>query len=69
MTVKQLCERMKGFIAGELIAVIFTNIGENFSYALHRENEIDYMWQLLVTRDKRRQGIGREAVVIMRNRI
>jgi GNAT superfamily N-acetyltransferase len=70
MTVPQLRERMRGFIAEEYKAVIFTNIGVAVAYALYKENEEEvYLRQLFVTRDKRRQGIGREAVGILRNGI
>ena len=70
MTVLELRERMKGWLAGEYRAVVFASIAEAVAYALYRENATEiYLRQLFVRRDRRRQGIGREAVAILRSGI
>ena len=70
MTVPQLEQRMRGFLAGEYRAVIFEERGEVVAYALYREqpNEI-YLRHLFVVRERRRQGIGRQAVELLRSQI
>ncbi len=70
MTVLQLRERMKGWLAGEYQAVIFLAGAEAVAYALYREDETEiYLRQLFVRRDQRRQGFGQAALRILRTQI
>lgn len=70
MTVLQLEQRMRGFIGGEYQAVIFEQHGEVVAYALYRESlEEIYLRQLFVVRNRRRQGIGRQAVQSLRSQV
>jgi predicted acetyltransferase len=70
MTVPELEQRMKGWLASEYAAVLFENDGEVVAYALYREQpEGIYLRQLFVVRNQRRKGIGREAVKILRSKI
>jgi GNAT superfamily N-acetyltransferase len=59
MSVPELEERMKGWLASEYAAVIFEDRKEIVAYALYREQpEEIYLRHLFVVRDRRRQGIG-----------
>jgi predicted acetyltransferase len=70
MTVPELEQRMKDWLASEYAAVIFENDGEVIAYALYREQpEEIYLRQLFVARNRRRKGAGREAVNILRTKI
>jgi len=70
MTVPQLERRMRDFLAGEYQAVIFEKDGAVVAYALFREQPDEiYLRQLLVVRQKRRQGIGRMAVRLLLSQI
>jgi predicted acetyltransferase len=70
MTVPELEKRMKGWLASEYAAILFENDGEVVAYVLYREQpEEIYLRQLFVMRNRRRNGIGREAVKILRSRI
>jgi predicted acetyltransferase len=70
MTVPELEQRMKGWLASEYAAILFENDGEVVAYVLYREQpEEIYLRQLFVMRNRRRNGIGREAVKILRSRI
>ena len=70
MTVPELEQRMKGWLASECAAVIFENGGENVAYALYREQpEEIYLRQLFVIRNQRRKGIGRKAMEILRSKV
>ena len=67
MTVPELEQRMKGWLASEYAAMLFENDGEVVAYALYREQpEEIYLRQLFVARNRRRKGVGREAVKILR---
>jgi ribosomal protein S18 acetylase RimI-like enzyme len=68
MTVPELERRMREWLAGEYVGAIFEDGGEVVAYALFRERigEI-YLRQLFVVRDRRRQGIGRLVVQILRS--
>ena len=69
MTLSQLRERMKNWISSDYTAVIFED-KEPVAYALFIENETEiYLRQLFVCRSKRRMGIGRQAVHILRHDI
>jgi GNAT superfamily N-acetyltransferase len=70
MTVPELEARMKGWLSGEYQAVIFAEGGEVVAYALYRvgADEI-HLRQLFVVRQRRRQGLGRRAVELLRTEI
>jgi GNAT superfamily N-acetyltransferase len=68
MDVAELEERMRGWLAGEYVGVIFSSNGRPVAYALFRESECEiYLRQFFVCRDVRRQGIGRAAMQILLN--
>jgi len=70
MTAPQLEQRMRDFLAGECRAVIYEDSGEVVAYALFREQpEEIYLRQLFVVRHRRRQGIGRRAMEILRSKV
>lgn len=70
MTVPQLEERMRGFLAGDYRGVIFEHEGEVVAYALYRDHPDEiYLRQLFVLRDRRRRGFGRQAVGFLRSDI
>lgn len=70
MTTPQLEQRMRGFIQGEYRAIIFEEDGEVVAYALYREGKDEvYLRQLFVVRHRRRKGIGRRAVEILRSQV
>lgn len=69
MTVEQLKERMKIWLQAEYQAVIFSG-DEPVAYALYkREEKLIYLRQLFVRRDRRRSGVGRDALTILRQQI
>ena len=70
MTIAQLGERMKGWLSANYKAVIFENAEDPLAYALFLETESEiYLRQMFVRRDKRRSGIGRQAMSILQNDI
>ena len=70
MTIPELEQRMKGWLASEYAAVIFEDSGEVVAYALYREQpEEIYLRQLFVVRNRRRQGIGRQDMEWLRSKI
>lgn len=70
MTVPELEARMRGWLAGEYDAVLFARDAAIVAYALYRaEEEGIYLRHLFVTRERRRQGIGREAIELLMTRI
>jgi steroid delta-isomerase-like uncharacterized protein len=70
MTVPELEQRMRCWLAGEYCGVIYEDNGEVVAYALFRERPADiYLRQLFVVRDRRRQGLGRRAVEILRSQV
>lgn len=70
MTIPQLRDRMQNWLAGEYHAVIFTADSQPVAYALYRENEKEiYLRQLFVSPDRRRQGIGHQAVNLLRTQL
>ncbi len=71
MTVPELEQRMRGWLSsGEYGGVIFEIDGEVAAYALYREQPAEiYLRQLFVARDRRRKGIGRAAMEILRAKI
>jgi GNAT superfamily N-acetyltransferase len=69
MTVPELEQRMREWLAGEYVAVLFEERGEVLAYALYREQpEEIYLRQLFVIRDRRRQGIGGRALQLLRSK-
>ncbi len=69
MTVPELRERMRGWL-GEYNAVLFGPAAAPLAYALYREQaDKIYLRQLFVRRDRRRQGIGRVAMDILRSQV
>ncbi len=70
MTVAELEQRMRGWLASEYNAVIFEQANEVVAYALYRESAAEiYLRQLFVARHQRRKGIGQQAVEILRAKI
>jgi len=70
MTVAQLEQRMRDWLDGEYRAVVYEDNGEVVAYALFQElPEEIYLRQLFVVRHRRRQGVGRRAVEILRSEI
>jgi GNAT superfamily N-acetyltransferase len=70
MTVAELEDRMRGWLTSEYRGVVYEDGGEVIAYALFREQpEEIYLRQLFVVRHRRRQGIGRRAVEILRSRV
>jgi len=70
MTVAELERRMKSWLASEYAAVLFEDGGAVVAYAVYAEQpEKIYLRQLYVVRNRRRQGIGRQAMEILRAKI
>ncbi len=70
MTVPELEQRMRGWISDEYRAIIYEDGCEVVAYALFREQaEEIYLRQLFVVRHRRSQGIGRQAVEVLRSQI
>jgi ribosomal protein S18 acetylase RimI-like enzyme len=70
MTVPELEQRMRGWLDGEYRAVIFEDAGEVVAYGLYREEpDLIYLRQLFVVRQRRRRGIGRRAMEILRSQV
>jgi GNAT superfamily N-acetyltransferase len=70
MSVPELRRRMREWLGGEYRAVIFEAGAEPVAYALFREGADEvYLRQLFVRRDRRRQGIGREAMTVLRGQL
>src|SRR5262245_52152453 len=67
MTVDELEVRMRGWLAGEYEAVLFETDGDPVGYALFRhEPEYIYLRQFFVQSEYRRRGIGRSAMMWLR---
>jgi GNAT superfamily N-acetyltransferase len=70
MTVPELEQRMRSWLQSDYSAIIFEEAGELLAYALYLEQPEElYLRQLFVMRDRRRQGIGRAAMEILRTQI
>ncbi len=70
MTVPELEQRMSRWLAVEYNAVLFEDGGEVVAYALFCEEAGEiFLRQFLVARDRRRRGIGRQAVRILHSDI
>jgi ribosomal protein S18 acetylase RimI-like enzyme len=71
MNVAELTARMRRWVGkGEYSARLFEENGEVVAYVLYRElpDEI-YLRHLFVVRDRRRQGIGRRVMQILREEV
>ncbi len=70
MTVPELGERMRGWLELDYRAVVFELAGIPVAYALFREQPDEiYLRQLFVVRERRRQGIGRRAIELLRTKV
>ena len=70
MTVLELEQRMRGWLVSEYAALLFEDGKEIVAYALYREQVVEiYLRQFFVVRNRRRQGIGRQAFEILRSKI
>ena len=70
MSIPELEQRMRGWLASEYAAMVFEDGGAIVAYALYREQpEEIYLRQLFIARNRRRKGIGRQAVEILRTKI
>jgi GNAT superfamily N-acetyltransferase len=70
MTVSQLRDRMEEWLGGEYRAVLFGPQAAPVAYALYRESAAEiYLRQFFVRRDRRREGIGRAAMEILRHQV
>jgi GNAT superfamily N-acetyltransferase len=67
MSVSELGDRMRAFLAGEYRAVLFDRDGRLAAYALYAQRSDGlYLRQFFVVREARRGGIGRQAMAILR---
>ena len=67
MTARELARRMEGFLAADWRATVFEQDAAAVGYALYRcEAEYVYLRQLFVEPERRRQGIGRQAIEWLR---
>jgi GNAT superfamily N-acetyltransferase len=70
MSVAELEQRMREWLSSEYMAILFEDGGETVAYGLYSEDAQEiYLRQLFVARNRRRQGIGREAMEILRSKI
>jgi len=70
MTMPELEARMRDWLSGEYCAVIFEDRGAVAAYALFREQADEiYLRQFFVVRNRRRQGVGQQAVALLRRQI
>jgi|SRR5436190_2628098 len=67
MSVSELETRMRGWLESDYEAVLIEQDGEPVGYALFRqESDHIYLRQLFVVPGRRRSGIGRKAIVWLR---
>lgn len=70
MNVLELEQRMRRWLEGEYVAILFEEGGEVVAYALYREQPDEiYLRQLFVVRHRRRQGLGKQAMHLLRSEI
>jgi predicted acetyltransferase len=70
MTVPELEGRMKDWLDEAYEAVLFEVGGEVAAYALYRNQAGEiYLRHFFVVRNRRRQGIGRQAMALLRGQI
>ena len=69
-SVAQLAERMAEWLEGRYRAVLFEEGGAPVAYALYRDDgESIYLRQFFVTRERRRTGVGRDAITRLVNEV
>lgn len=67
MSVSELGDRMRAFLAGEYRAVLFEHEARLVAYALYAQRGDGlYLRQFFVAREARRGGVGRAAMAILR---
>jgi GNAT superfamily N-acetyltransferase len=68
MDVDQLEQRMRGWLESEYRALLFYRDASAIAYALFRDDESGrvHLRQFFVVRHLRRQGVGREALQLLR---
>ena len=70
MSIPELEKRLRQWLATDYAAVLFTNAGEIVGYALYTETTHEiYLRHLFVVRHRRRKGIGRGAIEILRSKV
>ena len=70
MSVPELEQRKKSWLSAEYTAQIFEVDAEIVAYGLYREQAAEiYLRQLFVSRNRRRQGIGRQSFEILRAQV
>lgn len=70
LTLPELRERLQKWLAGEYQAIVFLTNNTPVAYGLYRESEDEvHLRQLFVGRDRRRNGVGRQAMTIFRQQI
>ena len=70
MTTSEMDKRMRKLLASDHRAILFELGGKVVAYALYRESSKDiYLRQFLVIRARRRQGIARRAVGLLRSQV
>jgi GNAT superfamily N-acetyltransferase len=66
MNLVELTARMSGWLKADYAAVLFSESGKSIGYALYRfEPDHVYLRQFFVTPEKRRQGVGKQAMFWM----
>ena len=66
MTAPQLAHRMRGWLASDYSAMIFEDEQGLGGYALYQEQEAElYLRHFFVVRNRRRQGLGRQAINLL----
>ena len=70
LTLDGLEKRMRQWLRGDYAATIFELSGEPVAYALHRKMEAGtHIRQFFVMPHRRRQGVGRRAMELLRRRV
>jgi GNAT superfamily N-acetyltransferase len=70
MTASELEARMRSWLPGEYRGVLFEERGELAAYAIFRERAGEvYLRQFFVVRDRRGEGLGRQALEILRSEV
>jgi len=70
MTSVELEERMRDWLSDGYTAVLFEDSGQIVAYALfHEQPDGIYLRQFFVVRNRRREGIGRRSVGLLRSEI
>jgi GNAT superfamily N-acetyltransferase len=71
MDLRELEQRLCGWLSGEYRAVLFSTGADLVAYALYRNDEAGriYLRQFFVVRSMRRRGIGSEALRVFRSAV